>query len=99
MNTVVQNLTGMAGMTDQVIATDCLIAVKTGIKNYAMALTETATPEIRQVLRRHLDDAINTHEQMSNYMISKGLYHPTNIEAQLKVDLQASQAALNLSAQ
>ncbi|KAF6598992.1 spore coat protein, partial [Paenibacillus sp. EKM208P] len=43
MNSIVQNMTGMGGMTDQVIASDLLISAKSGIKSYAIALTESTS--------------------------------------------------------
>jgi similar to spore coat protein len=96
MNQMMQNMTGMGAMTEQVVATDFLIATKSGIKNLAMALTETSTKEVRETLRQYLNDAIDTHEQISNYMISKGYYHPDNLSKQLEMDLTATQTALNL---
>lgn len=91
-----QNMTGMGAMTEQVVATDFLMATKSGIKNLAMALTETSTKEVRETLRLYLNDAIDTHEQISNYMISKGYYHPDNLSKQLEMDITAAQTALNL---
>ena len=91
--------TGMNGMTDQVIATDLLIATKSGIKNYASALSETYTPELRQIFQEQLNDAINMHEQVTNYMVSKGYYHPQHVKEQFVVDMQAAQNAMNLSQQ
>jgi similar to spore coat protein len=96
---MIQNMAGMGGMTDQVIATDLLLSAKSGIKNYALALTECATPEVRDELTKQLNTAIETHGKVTNYMISKGYYHPNNIGEQLGVDMQATQAALNLSQQ
>jgi similar to spore coat protein len=96
MNQMMQNMTGMGAMTEQVVATDFLIATKSGIKNLAMALTETSTKEVRETLKQYLNDAIDTHEQISNYMISKGYYHPDNLSKQLEMDLTATQTALNI---
>jgi similar to spore coat protein len=96
MNQMMQNMSGMGAMTDQVIATDFLIAAKTGVKNLALALTETNTPEVRDALKQYLNDAIDTHEQITKYMVSKGYYHPNNLAEQLNVDLDAAQTALNL---
>lgn len=99
MNEMVQNMAGMGGMSDQVIATDFLIATKTGIKNYALALTETYTPELRRALQDQLNTAIEAHEKATNYMVSKGYYHPMHVEDQLHVDLKAARTALNLPQQ
>lgn len=96
MNTVVENLTGMNTLTDQVIATDFLISAKSGIKNCAIALTETASPEVRTILRNQLNDAIATHEKVVNYMMKKGWYHPYNVGEQMRLDMENAKTALNL---
>ncbi|WP_077212209.1 spore coat protein [Bacillus dakarensis] len=97
MNEFMKDMTGMGGMTEQVIATDFLMAAKSGIKNYALALTECYTPELRQALTEQLNDAIRTHEQITNYMVNKGYYHPIHVKEQLNLDLQAAQTAMGLS--
>ncbi|PLR84386.1 spore coat protein [Bacillus canaveralius] len=97
MNEFMQNVTGTDGMTDQVIATDLLIAAKTGVKSYAIALTESANPEVRQVLRGQLDDALELHERISAYMISNQYYHPANVVEQLNIDLTAARTALQFT--
>ncbi|MDF2536806.1 spore coat protein [Sporolactobacillus laevolacticus] len=96
MNQIVQNITGMGSLTEQVVATDFLITAKSGVRNIAYALTETSSPEVRQVLKQYLDDAINTHEQISNFMVSQGYYHPDNLNEQINVDTKAAQTALNI---
>ncbi|WP_207725219.1 spore coat protein [Clostridium saccharobutylicum] len=83
-------------MTDQVIATDFLISAKSGVQNYAVAITETTSPEVRLVLRKQLEDAIVTHDKISNYMMEKGYYHAYNMQEQLKVDINTTDVALNL---
>jgi similar to spore coat protein len=96
MNTVLEHLTGMQTMTDQVIASDLLISAKTGIKTYALAVTESVTPEIKTVLRKQLEEAVLMHEQITNYMMQKGFYHPYNVNEQIQVDMNNVQTALNL---
>ena len=97
MNQLIQNMMGMGGMTDQVIATDFLISAKAGVRNYAVAITETATPELKAALRTQLNDAIATHEKITNFMVAKGFYHPHNLSEQLQVDLTVSGTALDLA--
>lgn len=99
MNQIIQNMMGMGGMTDQVIATDFLISVKSGIRNYAAAITEVATPELRDALREQLRMAIETHEKITNYMVARGYYHPHELSEQLQVDLTVTDTALNLAQQ
>ena len=93
---LLRNLTGMNGMSDQVIATDMLITAKAGVRNLAVALTEAATPEVRDVLKQHLDTAIQTHENLTAYMMDKGYYHPYNVQEQLQVDMKSADTSLNL---
>ncbi|MCZ8522642.1 MULTISPECIES: spore coat protein [Paenibacillus] len=97
MNTILEHLTGMSTMTDQVIAMDLLIAAKSGVRNYAMAVTETATPEIKAVLTQHLNEAILLHEQISTYMVERGFYHPHDVTEQISLDLANIQTALKLT--
>jgi len=96
MNTIVEKLMGVNELTDQMIASDFLLAAKTGVKQYAAAITETATPEIREVLHRHLTEAIQTHEQITAYMIDRGFYYPWNPQEQLQLDLKTIQTALTI---
>lgn len=83
-------------MTEQVIATDFLLAAKNGVKNYALALTESSTPQVRNVLKKHLDDAVNTHEKISVYMQQKGYYNAYDPKEQIKKDIEAANIVLGL---
>ncbi|MFJ8069974.1 spore coat protein [Peribacillus sp. NPDC096447] len=97
MTNFLQNMAGMGGMTDQVIATDFLNSAKSGIRNTAFAITETASPELRAALREQLRSAVETHGLISDYMVSKGYYYPQDISEQSKVNQKAANTALNLS--
>jgi similar to spore coat protein len=44
---LLQNMAGMGDLTEQVIITDFLIASKSANKNYAAAIAETTTPEVK----------------------------------------------------
>lgn len=96
MNGLIQNLVGLGDITDQVIATDLLISAKSGVRNYAFAITEAATPEVRAVLNKQLHEAIDLHGKISDYMVANGYYYPDNVNAQLNVDLQTTDTALSL---
>lgn len=96
MNTILEHLTGMHVMTDKVIAMDYLTTAKSAVRNYAAAVTESGTPEVKATLLRHLDEAIDTHDAITMYMMQKGLYHPWNTQEQLQLDLQSMQTALSL---
>lgn len=96
MNTIMRNMTGMGAMNDQVVASDLLIAAKSGIKNYAAALSEAATPEVRNVLCDQLSKAVNLHEQIFNYMRDNGYYNAYDPDQQIQMDVQNADKALNL---
>lgn len=97
MNNIIQNLVGLGDVTDQVIATDLLVSVKAGIRMHAFAVTEAATPEVRAVLMESLENALSLHDQITEYMISNGYYHPYNMEEQIKVDVQTAKTALSIA--
>ncbi|WP_421378203.1 spore coat protein [Bacillus salacetis] len=96
MNFVVENLTGMKALTDQVVAMDLLIAAKSGVRNYAFAVTEAGSPEIKEVLTKHLEEALDLHEQISNYMVERGWYHTFDTNEQINLNLQNINTALQL---
>jgi similar to spore coat protein len=96
MANMIRNLAGMGNMTEQVIATDFLMGSKAAIKNYAAALSEAATPEVKDTLRRQLGVAIDTHGKITNYMIDKGYYNAYDPQAQSQTDMQASSKVMDL---
>jgi len=83
-------------LTEQVIATDLLFSAKSGIRNYANALTETHSQEVRNVLKKQLLNAISFHEQIANYMISNGYYNVNDINEQITIDINNAEKTLNM---
>jgi similar to spore coat protein len=88
---------GMGGMTNQVIAADFLFAVKSDIKMLAAAIAESHTPEVRETLTQYLNDSIDKHQEITDYMVSKGFYYPNDLAKQLGVYLQAAATASSLA--
>lgn len=84
-------------LDDLAIATDLLLSAKNGVRTYAVALTETATPEVRKVLKKQLDEAIDLHEKIAQYMIENEMYHAYDVEEQVNHDLKKSDKALDLA--
>ncbi|WP_071460207.1 spore coat protein [Bacillus massilinigeriensis] len=76
-------------------AGDILGAAKTSVRNYAIAITETATPALREVLKRHLNGAVDWHAMIFNYMYGKGLYPAYHLQALLENDVKNAQKALS----
>jgi similar to spore coat protein len=96
LNSIIEKLTGFDKMTDQVIATDFLISSKCGLRSYAVAITETASPELRATLVSQLNDFILTHERITDYMMSRGYYHAYHLQEQYQVDMKVTDTALQL---
>ncbi|WP_018924584.1 spore coat protein [Salsuginibacillus kocurii] len=96
MNKIVEQLTGMNKLTDQVLAMDLLIASKSGVRNYALAVTETVSPEVKAVLTQQLNDALELHEQIATYLEEQKLYHPYDVDAQTHLTLENIQTAVEL---
>ncbi|WP_082451794.1 spore coat protein [Paenibacillus ihuae] len=86
----------IAPMDDLAIATDMLLSAKSAVRNYAIALTETATPKVYKVLRAQLDIAIDTHQKIAAYMIENEMYHPYDISEQVEHDLKKAETAMGL---
>lgn len=83
-------------LDDMAIATDFLITAKAAVRNLAVAITETATPEVKKLLRRELDTAIDTHDKIAQYMIKNEMYHAYNVDEQVEHDLKKADIALEL---
>ena len=71
---------------DELIATELLVSSKATVRAYAVALTETISPEVREILKRQLSQALNQHARIADYMIEREMYHPFDLEKQVKKD-------------
>jgi len=81
---------------DSYYAGNILGMSKNAVKNYATAITETATPELRNVLTKHLNAAINWHAKVFNYMFKKGLYPAYDLKSLLQNDVNNATNALKM---
>lgn len=77
-------------------AGDLLAFSKSAVRNYAVAITETATPGLRNVLAKQLQMAINCHARIYNYMYQRGYYPSYNLEKLLNNDLNLANKALSM---
>jgi similar to spore coat protein len=84
-------------MNDQAVAADLLLSAKAGVKNCAAALTEAHSVNVRKALNQQLQQAVMFHQQVADYMVSKGYYEPYNLEEQIAMDQQATDMALQNS--
>ncbi|ARV47209.1 spore gernimation protein GerQ [Bacillus subtilis] len=73
-------------LADTTFAMDFLIRVKEGVRNTAVALTETASPDVRALLRKQLMQEIAMHQEITELMISKKWFHPYELSEQYKLD-------------
>ncbi|CAG9620902.1 spore coat protein [Sutcliffiella rhizosphaerae] len=96
MTNLLQNMAGMGGLTERAIASDFMISSKSAVRNLAFAITETATPELKSVLREQLRNAVETHARITDFMVTNGYYHPNHLGDQLNVRLQDAHTALSL---
>ncbi len=92
-----RNAEGMPNLADSAIAMDFLMTVKTGVRTYALAITETADPELRKALSRQLEKAIDLHSEITDLMINKGWFHPYNLKEQYPIDLKAAETAVKIA--
>ncbi len=77
-------------------AADLLILSKTLIRNLATAITETATPALRQTLTRQLTGAIHAHERVFNYMHKHNHYPAYDLGKLLGHDIENANKALRM---
>lgn len=77
-------------------AGDLLVLLKTAVRNYGIAITETATPELRKVLVNQMYRVINGHERIFLYMLQHGYYPSYDLGQLLQNDLNNVQKAVNM---
>lgn len=80
------NALNMPELADMTFAVDFLIRAKEGVRNIATALTETASPDLRILLRKQLNQAIQMHQEITDLMIEKKWFHPHDMSEQYKLD-------------
>ena len=80
------NALNMPELADMTFAVDFLIRAKEGVRNIATALTETASPDLRVLLRKQLHQAIQMHQEITDLMVEKKWFHPHDLSEQYKLD-------------
>ena len=81
---------------DSFLAGDLLAFAKTAVRSYGVAITETATPALRKVFKKQLNQAINCHERIYSYMYNKGLYPSYDLNKLLQNDMMLAKKALSM---
>ena len=74
--------------TDAFAAKNLLSSLKSCVKDTSAAITETSTPEVREVLTKQLNQLIQAHARVFYYLLSRGLYPSYDLEKMIQNDLQ-----------
>ncbi|GGE14351.1 spore coat protein F [Marinithermofilum abyssi] len=77
-------------------AGDLLGLAKTSVRNYSIAITETATPVLREVLAKQLIAGIQLHGMVFYYMLQRGLYPAYDLNQLLNGDVRNATNALSM---
>ncbi|GGE13141.1 spore coat protein [Marinithermofilum abyssi] len=77
-------------------AGDLLGLTKTAVRNYAIAITETATPMLRQVLTKQLMMVVHLHGMIFYYMLQRSMYPAYDLNQLLAGDVRHATRALSL---
>jgi spore coat protein F len=77
-------------------AAHLLICAKTSVRNYAIAITETATPSLRATLQKHLLKAIELHSKVFYFMLERNYYPSYNLDQLLANDAKNALTALQM---
>ncbi|GAA4852516.1 spore coat protein [Paenibacillus vulneris] len=80
----------MPEMADMTFAMDFLIRAKEGVRNTAIALTETVSPDVRALLRKQLRQGIALHQEITELMLRKKWFHPYGLKEQYQLDQLAA---------
>ncbi|MDM8102238.1 MULTISPECIES: spore coat protein [Oceanobacillus] len=80
------NALNMPELADMTFALDFLVRAKEGVRNTAVALTETTTPELREALRKQLLQGIAMHQEITELMVQKKWFHPHDLSEQYQLD-------------
>lgn len=67
---------------------------KSLIRNYAIAITETATPVLKTTLTNQLNGVIDLHSQVFKYMAKNNMYPAYDLSALIKNDVNNANKAL-----
>lgn len=69
---------------------------KTAVRSYAIGITETATPKLRETLQKQLNAAIQLHGKVYSFMYEHGLYPSYDLPKLLSQDVATANKALSL---
>jgi spore coat protein F len=95
-NPAMRNNQQVRDMETGFFAGNLLGMAKTMVRNYAIAITETSTPHLREVLTRQMLIAIQLHAQVFYFMLERNYYPSYDLNQLLVMDVQNAQFALTM---
>ncbi|WP_147385138.1 spore coat protein [Paenibacillus thiaminolyticus] len=69
---------------------------KTSVRSYAIGITETSTPSLRQTLKKQLNAAIDLHAKVFHFMLDRGYYPSYDLPKLLENDMKNANKALSM---
>jgi similar to spore coat protein len=87
----------MSKLPDNTIGISAVGAAKQKAVAYTTSILEASSPDLRQILTRHLQDAFNEQNQFSMLAAQRGWYTP-NVAPEALVQQAAMQAVPALAA-
>lgn len=81
---------------DAVYAGSLLGYSKSLVRNTSAAITETASPAVREMLSHHLQQGIHIHQAIFNYMLQHNLYPAYSVEQIVQNDIRNAHFALSM---
>ena len=79
-------------MTEKDIALDMLKDSKYNLSTMAMAITETANPSLREIMKRQFNEALQSHFQLVDLSVQNDWYLPRTAPIeQIKHDYEEAQ--------
>jgi spore coat protein CotF len=84
------NAENMPYAADSALAMELLMAAKNGVRNLAFAISETASPRLRALLRQQLAEALAMHTEVATLMMQKRWFHPYQLDEQYRLDTSSA---------
>ncbi len=69
---------------------------KTSVRSYSIGITETASPQLREVLKKQLNNAIQLHGKVFYFLLERGLYPSYDLSKLLNNDISMANKAISL---
>lgn len=91
------NSVNMPELTDSGVALEFLLTTKTGIRTISIALTETASPVLRKLMKTQLDVMFDLYEEICELMEKKEWIKPYDLESQKDLDIKSAENAISIA--